>query len=79
MTVYYSITSWIATLSKSFILSNSSMQTIPLSAKTIAPASRCLSPVSWSTTIAAVSPTPEDPLPVVLMASGAISIMCLNS
>ena len=39
-----SMTSWIAVLSISDILSNSSMQTTPLSASTIAPASKRLSP-----------------------------------
>ena len=39
VTVYCSIASCIATLSPSSILSNSSIQTNPLSAKTIAPAS----------------------------------------
>ena len=37
--VYYSIASWIATLSSGFILSNSSIHTTPPSAKTIAPPS----------------------------------------
>ena len=39
-----SITSWIAVRSMSDILSNSSIQTTPLSARTIAPASSLLSP-----------------------------------
>lgn len=38
--VYYSIASWIATLSWTLILSNSSMQTIPPSANTNAPPSK---------------------------------------
>lgn len=38
------MTSWIAVLSTSDILSNSSIQTTPRSANTIAPASRLLSP-----------------------------------
>jgi hypothetical protein len=54
------------------ILSNSSMQTTPLSASTIAPASSLLSPVSWSVVTAAVRPTPEEPRPVVAMALGAV-------
>lgn len=58
----------------SLILSNSSMQTTPLSASTIAPASRRRSLVSGSTVTAAVRPTPVDPRPVVEMASGAMSI-----
>lgn len=37
--VYYSIASWIATLSSDRILSNSSMQTIPPSPSTMAPPS----------------------------------------
>lgn len=48
VTVCYSITSWIATLSSSLILSNSSIHTIPLSANTIAPASKCLSPFIYN-------------------------------
>ncbi len=63
VTVYYSITSCIATLSASSILSNSSIHTIPLSANIIAPASKCLSPVSLSKTTEAVRPTPDDPFP----------------
>jgi len=38
VTVCCSMTSWVATLSESFILSNSSIHTTPLSARTIAPA-----------------------------------------
>ena len=38
------VTSWMATRSASFILSNSSMHTMPLSASTMAPASRRFSP-----------------------------------
>jgi len=45
----------------------------------MAPASRCLSPVSWSIVTAAVKPTPDEPLPVVFNASGAISRTCLKS
>ena len=41
------------------------MQTTPLSASTIAPASKVFYPVSRSVTIAAVKPTPLAPLPVV--------------
>jgi len=37
---YCSIASWIEVLSQSFILSNSSIKQIPLSAKTSAPASK---------------------------------------
>ena len=75
VTVCYSITSCIDVLSPSFILSNSSTQTIPLSASTIAPASSLLSPVSGSEVTAAVSPTPVDPLPVVETESGEIYII----
>lgn len=70
-TVCYSITSCIATRSSKPILSNSSMHITPLSANTIAPASSLLSPVSLSWIIAAVSPTPVEPLPVEFMQSGA--------
>mmetsp|Transcript_26743 Transcript_26743/g.50937 ORF Transcript_26743/g.50937 Transcript_26743/m.50937 type:complete len:214 (-) Transcript_26743:816-1457(-) len=71
VTVCCSITSWMATRSASAILSNSSMHTMPLSASTMAPASSRRSPLSLSWVTAAVSPTPEEPRPVVLMASGA--------
>ena len=64
-TVYCSMTSWIEVLSDSFILSNSSIQQIPLSAKTNAPASKVISPVDGSFITEAVKPTPDDPLPVV--------------
>lgn len=64
-TVCCSMTSWIAVLSYSSILSNSSMQQIPMSAKTRAPASKESSFVIGSVTIAAVKPTPELPFPVV--------------
>jgi hypothetical protein len=63
--VYYSITSWIAVLSYSSILSNSSIQQTPMSAITSAPPSKAISPVWGSLRIAAVRPTPELPLPVV--------------
>ena len=63
--VYYSITSWIEVLSDSFILSNSSIQQTPLSAKTKAPASKEISPVEGSFITEAVKPTPDEPLPVV--------------
>ena len=78
VTVYYSITSWIVTLSAGDILSNSSIQTIPLSASTIAPASKFLYPVSLSTMTAAVKPTPVVPLPVVFIAKGAMFSMPLS-
>lgn len=57
---------------KSRTLSNSSMQTIPRSANTIAPASKRRSPVSASVVTAAVNPTPDDPRPVVAIALGAV-------
>ena len=60
-----------ATLSPSSILSNSSMHINPQSAKTIAPASKCRSPFSQSIVTVAVRPTPDAPLPVVLMQRGA--------
>lgn len=64
-TVYCSITSWIAVLSYSFILSNSSIQQTPLSASTKAPASKLTSPDLGSFKTEAVKPTPEEPFPVV--------------
>ena len=70
-TVCCSITSWIAVRSASSILSNSSMQQIPLSASTSAPPSRTSSPVALSRITAAVSPTPDEPLPVVYGAGRA--------
>ena len=48
------------------------MQTTPRSPRTIAPASSRRSPVSLSEVTAAVRPTPEEPRPVVAMASGAV-------
>ena len=54
-----------AVRSISDILSNSSMQTTPRSASTMAPASKRLSPVSGSVVTAAVKPTPEDPRPAI--------------
>jgi hypothetical protein len=61
------------------ILSNSSIQTIPRSAKTMAPASNRFSPVSGSIVTAAVKPTPDEPRPVVEMAKGAISKIDRNN
>mmetsp|Transcript_90861 Transcript_90861/g.278157 ORF Transcript_90861/g.278157 Transcript_90861/m.278157 type:complete len:213 (-) Transcript_90861:509-1147(-) len=60
------------------ILSNSSMQMTPLSARTMAPASSVNSRDPGSRTMAAVNPTPLDPRPVVLMASGAVFITNRN-
>lgn len=60
-----SITSWMAVRSASAILSNSSMQHTPRSARTKAPPSRVISPVRGSRITAAVRPTPDEPRPVV--------------
>ena len=78
-TVYYSITSWIATQSYSSILSNSSIQQIPLSAKTNAPPSNTISLVSGSLVIVAVKPAPDEPLPVVYIPLGVIWDMNFKS
>ena len=64
-TVYCSMTSWMLVLSRSSILSNSSIQQIPVSANTKAPPSKTNSPVTVSLVTAAVRPTPDEPLPVV--------------
>mmetsp|Transcript_98458 Transcript_98458/g.211049 ORF Transcript_98458/g.211049 Transcript_98458/m.211049 type:complete len:235 (-) Transcript_98458:726-1430(-) len=64
-----SIASWMATRSFSPILSNSSMQMAPRSARTMAPASRLNSLLPASLIIAAVRPAPLEPRPVVLTAS----------
>ena len=69
-TVYYSITSWIEVLSNSFILSNSSIQQIPMSERTRAPPSSDTSFVIGSFMTDAVRPTPDEPLPVVYTALG---------
>nr|CAA79690.1 unknown [Saccharomyces cerevisiae] len=74
-----SITSWIAVLSLSSILSNSSIQQIPLSASTKAPPSRIISSVTGSFMTAAVRPTPEEPLPVVYTPRGDILQMAFSS
>mmetsp|Transcript_6381 Transcript_6381/g.13925 ORF Transcript_6381/g.13925 Transcript_6381/m.13925 type:complete len:253 (-) Transcript_6381:1012-1770(-) len=78
-TVCCSITSWIAVRSLSSILSNSSMQQMPMSASTSAPPSRTKSPVTVSRTTAAVRPTPDEPLPVVYTERGARFVTCLRS
>ena len=57
--------SWIDVLSYSFILSNSSIKHIPLSASTSAPPSRVHSLVIGSLWTPAVRPTALAPLPVV--------------
>jgi hypothetical protein len=59
-----------ATRSSSRILSNSSMQTTPPSASTIAPPSRANSPFACFTT-EAVKPAAELPLPLVYTPTGA--------
>lgn len=43
------------------------------------PGCACGLPVSWSVVTAAVRPTPEDPLPLVEMASGATDMMARRS
>mmetsp|Transcript_63592 Transcript_63592/g.201109 ORF Transcript_63592/g.201109 Transcript_63592/m.201109 type:complete len:286 (-) Transcript_63592:1146-2003(-) len=78
-TVCCSITSWMAVRSLSSILSNSSMQQMPLSASTSAPPSSTNSLVTGSRVTAAVKPTPLDPLPVVYTPRGATEAMCLRS
>mmetsp|Transcript_28138 Transcript_28138/g.76182 ORF Transcript_28138/g.76182 Transcript_28138/m.76182 type:complete len:227 (-) Transcript_28138:67-747(-) len=67
-----SMASWMATRSPRPILSNSSMQITPRSARTMAPASRVNSRAPGSRIIAAVRPTPLEPRPVVLTARGAM-------
>lgn len=69
--VYCSMASWIATLSWGLILSNSSIQTTPPSARTIAPPSSWNSPVAWSLKTEAVRPAAEDPFPLVYTEIGA--------
>mmetsp|Transcript_69848 Transcript_69848/g.151945 ORF Transcript_69848/g.151945 Transcript_69848/m.151945 type:complete len:213 (+) Transcript_69848:1119-1757(+) len=69
-----SMASWMETRSFWPILSNSSMQITPRSARTIAPASRVKSLEPGSRIIAAVRPTPLEPRPVVLMAFCAVFI-----
>lgn len=67
-----SIASWIATLSAGFILSNSSIHTIPPSAKTRAPPSIWNYPVEGSLFILAVKPAAEEPFPLVYTAMEAV-------
>ena len=50
-----------------------------LSARTIAPASSLLSPLSESVVTAAVKPTPDEPRPVVATALGAVCSTYLNN
>lgn len=64
-TVYYSIASCRITLVPSSILSNSSIQQIPLSDRTNAPLSNTNSLVSGSLVTYTVSPTAELPFPEV--------------
>lgn len=71
-TVCYSIASCRITLVFSSILSNSSMQHIPLSDKTSAPLSKIISLVSESFVTYTVRPTADEPLPEVKIPLGAI-------
>lgn len=64
-TVCCSIASWRITLVLSSILSNSSMQQIPLSESTKAPLSKMISLVSGSFVMYTVKPTAELPFPDV--------------
>jgi len=70
-----SIASWMATRSSSRILSNSSMQTHPPSANTIAPPVSMNSPLP-SLMTDAVRPAAEEPLPEVYTHMGAV--WCTN-
>ena len=63
--VYYSIASCNIVLAFSSILSNSSMQHIPISDNTKAPDSKTISPVSGSRPTNTVRPTADEPLPDV--------------
>jgi len=63
--LYCSMASWIEVQSASFILSNSSIRQIPVSANTKAPPSKHPSWVTGSFLTAAVRPTADAPLPVV--------------
>ncbi len=71
-TVYYSIASCKMTLVPSSILSNSSMQQMPLSERTKAPLSSTSSLVSGSLVMYTVRPTAELPFPEVYIPLGAI-------
>merc|ERR1719401_454558 len=71
LTVCCSIASWRIARAFSSILSNSSMQHIPLSANTRAPLSSTRSLVTGSLLIEAVRPTALLPLPEVYIARGA--------
>lgn len=64
-TVYYSMASCKITLVFSSILSNSSIQQIPLSERTKAPLSKTISLVSGSLVTYTVNPTADEPLPDV--------------
>uniref|UniRef100_A0AAG5CRG8 Uncharacterized protein n=1 Tax=Anopheles atroparvus TaxID=41427 RepID=A0AAG5CRG8_ANOAO len=74
-----SIASWIATRSSSFILSNSSIQTTPPSASTIAPPSMTKLRVAGSRITDAVRPAALEPLPEVYTAIGATFSTNLSS
>jgi len=69
---YYSIASCILVLSFSFILSNSSIKHIPLSANTNAPPSNVHSLLIGSLNTLAVNPTADAPLPVVYTVLGNV-------
>lgn len=71
-TVYCSMASCKITLVLSSILSNSSIQQIPLSDSTKAPDSKTVSLVSGSFVIYTVKPTAELPFPDVYIPLGAI-------
>lgn len=70
-----SMASWMLVRSISFILSNSSMQQMPLSARTSDPPSRVNSPVTGSLWQPAVRPTELDPLPVVYTQRSNFSVI----
>jgi len=70
LNVCCSITSWRTLRVESFILSNSSIQHMPLSASTNAPVCRTSCLVSGSFVTYAVSPTAEEPLPDVYWLRG---------
>jgi hypothetical protein len=61
--VYYSIASCMIVLVDSFIISNSSIQQMPLSLSTSAPDSNIISFVSGSLLTKAVKPTADNPFP----------------
>ena len=68
-------TSWIDVRSMSFILSNSSMQQMPLSARISAPPSTFSSFVSGSRNTPAVNPTLEEPFPCASPQSPTLTVV----